>query len=584
MQRFQGKGRVARFKASIVLLAFLCVTVGCSSISNIKTARSSPEATTTGSISGTAKLVENNQTHVVALERVESNGNVTEIERINADTNDTGVLNFNFPRVENCNNANFMVVSVLDSAGNLQSRSLVAAPPPGENIEVGTNRLTTAQTNTILEGFLEASTDSAFFASMVTLFQRTPDISKDDSPDLVRGLKNIILGSNGVSEQVFDDVDTSMENEFNKSILCNDAPDERDFSDVTKLMKEANAASASEDANVIWQHTSALMGDVLIDAAEKSGIDPRRLTGVMAFAAKQSSENASIQKLPIKERLSIKLSIETIGYRLAFSEWISSYSNGIKILGAPNAQQERFANIKEGVNESLQIIYTDNALQFITPNEDVFERILSDMKNEFVKIHKEFIGDLELKNGDVSDIKTEFIEALESSQNIIDTIYGAKFGRFYQDGMSVSSMNADTWPNMLLPMGVATLFIKDRIKNGGTLEYAQEKSKLPKNMGWFNGGKGRRKFKDFPEGTQSVLVALELIKDDVAIASHKRIADRQVALLENDPLALMAIEREFVADINELSKNISGTLSAGLTLTTKYKQALMRLLIYPDLK
>lgn len=584
MIRLGIKGCFGYFSMGITMLVLLCLMAGCSSISDIKTTRSSRESSSTGTLSGTAKLSESNQTHVVALERVESNGGVTEVERINADTNESGVLSFNFPRVENCNNANFYVLTVYDAAGNIQRRSLTAAPPPGENVLVGINRLSTAQTNTTLEGFIGAGTDSAFFAGMVTVLQRSPDIPEENMPELAQGVKDVVLGSDGVSDQVFEDLERSMMDQFDKAMLCNDKADEMDFSDYTTLMNKANGKASSEDANVVWQQGSGKMADIFVDAAEKVGMDATLILGAMNSAARLTSENAFIQKLPLKERLVTKLSIETFGNRLAFSNWINNYQSGIVVLGGSNELRERFLSISNDIEESLRIIYNENAMQFITPNEESFTTILADMNAAFNGVYSDFIEDIESKKGDVANIKQALSDAIEAPSNILESIYGDTFGLYYHASMNeeISSRDMQTWPRMTLPMSVATMYIADLIKNGGSLKYTPDNAKVPQNASWLNAGEGRREFKDLADtAAAEIVVAFEQLKDDVAILSHRRLIQVIEAKMEEDSLAVSVAQHQFVESLQDVRANLSGTLSAGLSLSDKHKKALVSLLTYP---
>jgi len=556
-------------------------------------------------------------TYTLELWKMNSDGTTTLVSTKSVTSDSSGKITFSFSNVPTNATNNFLIVNVKDSAGTLQIKSLVPAPPAGSNNTLGVNTTTTKQAVLLEKLGAAIGTDDPIAVAFGLMFTRNPNLATSDINNFATIGKAAIIGGGsgttayGKEKYMLNNGATAADlTAFKKKLVYNAATGTKDLRTFAALTKSAvdTPAQAKADMN----KASAMMADIFVDAADAAGIDLNLILAGFDAAdpgslPASSGATAALGNLTTPFKNSMNGAATTFFTRLAALKVRRSYLAALTALNATSAEKTRFNNAVTKMTDAMS-----KADALFAPYFDGTYDQTETLQAAFNAAHLSSTattgaegvinagitaGKLTAATSTVGDAMdyvytqafNSFSTAVQSTnveistmQNNVSTALGGTptSSQLAANGVGTyRDFNGKTvnWP---IPQTVAVDFVATAINNGGGLTYNRtavaSAIPVPANMSWLNGTGTRTT--NFNTGNTSFENLLKL-QEDIQIAEFTRfyIWDPSNTTTSGHPTRAQeqTAKQAFISNLKTIVNNLGGTTDGTTAITTAQKKALV---------
>lgn len=556
-------------------------------------------------------------TYTLELWKMNSDGTTTLVSTKSVTSDSSGKITFSFSNVPTNATNNFLIVNVKDSAGTLQIKSLVPAPPAGSNNTLGVNTTTTKQAVLLEKLGAAIGTDDPIAVAFGLMFTRNPNLATSDINNFATIGKAAIIGGGsgttayGMEKYMLNNGATAADlTAFKKKLVYNAATGTKDLRTFAALTKSAvdTPAQAKADMN----KASAMMADIFVDAADAAGIDLNLILAGFDAAdpgslPASSGATAALGNLTTPFKNSMNGAATTFFIRLAALKVRRSYLAALTALNATSAEKTRFNNAVTKMTDAMS-----KADALFAPYFDGTYDQTETLQAAFNAAHLSSTattgaegvinagitaGKLTAATSTVGDAMdyvytqafNSFSTAVQSTnveistmQNNVSTALGGTptSSQLAANGVGTyRDFNGNTvnWP---IPQTVAVDFVATAINNGGGLTYNRtavaSAIPVPANMVWLNGTGTRTT--NFNTGNTSFENLLKL-QEDIQIAEFTRfyIWDPSNTTTSGHPTRAQeqTAKQAFISNLKTIVNNLGGTTDGTTAITTAQKKALV---------
>ncbi len=556
-------------------------------------------------------------TYTLELWKMNSDGTTTLVSTKSVTSDSSGKITFSFSNVPTNATNNFLIVNVKDSAGTLQIKSLVPAPPAGSNNTLGVNTTTTKQAVLLEKLGAAIGTDDPIAVAFGLMFTRNPNLATSDINNFATIGKAAIIGGGsgttayGMEKYMLNNGATAADlTAFKKKLVYNAATGTKDLRTFAALTKSAvdTPAQAKADMN----KASAMMADIFVDAADAAGIDLNLILAGFDAAdpgslPASSGATAALGNLTTPFKNSMNGAATTFFTRLAALKVRRSYLAALTALNATSAEKTRFNNAVTKMTDAMS-----KADALFAPYFDGTYDQTETLQAAFNAAHLSSTattgaegvinagitaGKLTAATSTVGDAMdyvytqafNSFSTAVQSTnveistmQNNVSTALGGTptSSQLAANGVGTyRDFNGNTvnWP---IPQTVAVDFVATAINNGGGLTYNRtavaSAIPVPANMSWLNGTGTRTT--NFNTGNTSFENLLKL-QEDIQIAEFTRfyIWDPSNTTTSGHPTRAQeqTAKQAFISNLKTIVNNLGGTTDGTTAITTAQKKALV---------
>ncbi|NOY65376.1 MAG: hypothetical protein GXO97_08290 [Nitrospirae bacterium] len=531
-------------------------------------------------------------TYSVTLEKMNSDGTLTEVGTTTVTADSQGKITFNFTDVPTNPTTHFLVITVKDSKNNVVRRSFVPAPPQGGTTELGVNNLSDKQTD-ILQAASLVGSDDPIVIAFGLIFTRTPYLTDSDIQNIAYLGNECII--NGFEKFLTDNGVTSSQLTAFKDALAYNA-NGKDLSDFTALFKSAvdNPAQAEDDMS----RAAGLIADIFIDAAAEAGIDLALVLAADDAAGGIADSGAGaqyFQNLSSQFQTAINQSMMTFHMRLAFVRLAKEYAEAMTALNASGTQVETFNTAMSNLFTAMETLDKKYAKYFTDPeNNPMTQQVQQQMDSDYSQAFTTFMTAITSTDADIAQMRQNMANAL----NISVSQLPSDVGKYYDyTGQYVN------WP---IPQVVVTNWVAGILSAGGDLTYTRLDDStypIPDSMGWLgvcsdtnyadqqscesNGGTWTKQRTDYTQmGFPLSFAALMGIQEDVNIAEMTRdyLYDQNNPQTNGQPTWEQERQAKLVLvnTLNAIISNIGGTTDGNTAISNAQKKALVRLMLPPN--
>ena len=541
------------------------------------------------------------QTYTITIQKMGTNGAVTDVSTSTAVADADGKLSFDLTGMLTNADCNFIVFIVKDANGLVVRKGFVPAPPAGSTNQMGINDLSTAQTEAILAAGVEIGTDDPIAVAYLITMIRNADATAADIINLAKMGKKAII--NGFEPFLTDNGITATQlATFKSKLIYNDATvggnPSKTIADLTKGFKTANNSTSSTTSKEEMQKAGGLMADVFMDAALASGIDIFLILAAHDAAGVIAEGSAEMAAISTNVKTSMSQSMTSFYKRIAIVKVKNEYSNALTTLGASGAQVDRFNTAIDTLMAASSQIDADYALYFTDPaaymaaNNTTADDVRAAIDERYQAAFRAFQGTTQ----GTGIISTD--AEITTMQTKIETTYGISDALVQQNGIGKYYDFGGTQKNWPIPQTVMVSWMADTKTAGGYFDYVRDTTAVPTEMVWMKkcsdetywnqatceaNGKtwaiGRRTYAGIGVPEYAKFMGLQ---EDLGIIDFSRYViymnnERPTRDQEQDA------KKTFFTRINNLVGNITGKTNATTDMTTAQKKAIIKLLMQPSM-
>jgi len=561
--------------------------------------------------------------YTLELAKVNSDGTTTLVSSTNTTSDANGKITFTFSNVPTQATNNFLIVTVKDTAGNVQIKSFAPAPAASGTNTLGVNTTTTAQANLMEQLGVLIGTDDPIVVSFGLMFTRNPNLTTADIGNfatigqqaIVNGMETYMTSPpTGVTAATAAQMTT-----FKAALVYNATAGTTDLRDFTALTKSAVDTPASAKADMA--KASGLISAAFVDAAHEAGIDLDLILAAFDSAGIKLQSGAgltAINALSTAFRTSMNQSVNSFFTQLASVKVQQRYSATLTALNATTAEITRFntavttMTTAMGDGDALFSSYFDG-----TSGYDMTETLAtafaagrlsnsgviatgitggslttaSTVQNAIDYVYQQaftaFSSAIASTNAEITSLKSSTATALGIAVGALPTGFGT-----YTD-FNGSTVN---WP---IPQTVAVNFVASVITATGSLSYTRSGLAIPTAMGeWFgtcaNGTSFTRTSCTGAGSTWTVKTATTFATGNTSFDSLLGIQE-DIMIAENTRYDIFAggttptqtqqqtAKAAFIQNLATIAGNIGGTTDGTTAYTTAQKQALVQAQQQPSL-
>jgi len=549
-----------------------------------------------------------NATYTILVQKVNSNGTVTDYTTAEATTDSTGKLSFSLSSLPTHPGTNFIVFIIRDASGNTVRKGFAPAPPTGSTNLVGVNNLSTAHTNAILAAGEIAQTDDPIAVAFLLVLLRSPEATENDARTLAALGKDAILGSAGFEGFLLSNgVTTSQLDTFKSKLIYNGTTGKKTIADMTASFKTAVDSGDTTTATREMQKAGGFMADVFMDAAEAAAID---FTMILAahdaagYIAQNAENTARMLSLTAAVRRSIEQAMSSFFMRIASVKVKSEYTKALTTLNASGSQVNQFLSAVETMMNANQAIDETYGEYFMNPDSylashpgETQQSVQQAIGAAFNAAFQTFQNNIQSTDADISTMRSNVVSAFQvQNPAFLPSYLPSDFGKYYD-----FSGQQKNWP---IPQVVMVNWLASIITAGGSLSYTQDTNSntpVPSSMSsWLgtcsvsyyrdqgscqsNGGTwttGRRTYDDTTPSPSPAFNYYMCLQDDIQIIEFNRYAiyssGQPTREQEKDAKLL------FQQRMSAAASRITGTTNGTGPISTGQKDAIIKLLMQPSM-
>ncbi len=548
-----------------------------------------------------AEALTSGATYTVVLERMNSDGTLTEVGTTTAIADSSGKITFTFAGVPTNPTVHFLVITVKDSSGNVVRRSFVPAPPAGGTNSLGVNNLSDKQTAMILKAAELVGSDDPIVMAFGLILTRAPGLSSNDIVNIATLGKRVIKdGLTGSFEQFLLDngISSVKLNTLKDAIAYN--PSGKDLSDFTSLFKSAvdNPAQAQDD----MAKAGGLIADIFVDAAARADIDLAMIlaahdsAGYLVDNDPQASQ--ALNSLSSTYKSAIEQAMTAFFMRIAYVRMAKEYTKAMTTLNATGSQITRFNQAVTTLTDNLAALDKKYAKYFEDPdNNPMTQAVQQAMNADYQQVFTTFMGDITSTDQEITAMRQNIANALNIPVADLSDV-----GTYYD-----YTGQQRNWP---IPMVIVTNWVANIISAGGELTYTRDTLPIPSTITWIGSCSGtpnadqyndqqscesangtwtaqRTDFtQQFQQGKELSFAALMGLREDVEIVEMTRywIYDQNNPNTNGQPTREQEKQAkvDMINNLNNLVGNLGGTTDGSTAISTAEKKALVRLMLPPN--
>ena len=544
-------------------------------------------------------------TYYITIQKVNSNGTVTDDSTTEAVTDTTGKLSFSLSSLPTHPGTNFIVFILKNEAGDTVRKGFVPAPPAGSTNLVGINALSTAQTNAVLAALELAATDDPIPVAYLLVLLRSPEATENDGRTLAALGKEAIMGDTGFEGFLTSNgVTTTQMSTFKSRLIYNPTAGKKTIADLTASFKRAVDSGDVATAAKEMQKAGGFMAEVFMDAAEAAGIDFTLILAAHDAAgdvAGNATNQARIQSLTSSVQKSMESSMSAFFMRIAAVKVKSEYARALNTLNASGDQVTRFQNAVDimmaanaAIDEEFRDYYMNPDAYLAAHPGETQQSVQQAMGARYEASFQAFQTAIESTTADINEMKANVVAAFK----VQNPGFNAGFlpGNFgtYTDFTGTQK----NWP---VPQVVMVNWLASIIAAGGDLDYTQETIAIPGMMvQWMgscnnpnfwdkgscegNGGvwaPGRRTYNDTTPSPSPAFNYYMAIQDDIQIIECSRYSiyqNGQPTRDEEKQAKLLFQQR-----MDAAGDRITGTTNGTTAISDAQKDAIIKLLMQPSM-
>ena len=530
------------------------------------------------------------ETYTISVQEVNSDGTLADASASTTATADSNSkIAFTLSSVPNNNSCNFLVVTVKDSGGTTQRRSITPCPNAGESLPMGVSGLTNVQTDALIEALTAAGTDDPILATFGFAIVRSSAITSSELTQMANLCNQGINASGGYISYLTSEGVTSGQIALYRSAIVSRLANTA--SGYSKLIKDSvDASTDAAKLNARGEAASKLLL-VLVQAATDAGFSQDRVleafnamgsvvmplmqtavgNGDISAATSQmidSSIGGGIQKLKAdKEIEKYSAALTTLG---ASGEDVTNYQTAATtLMNAMTAAFQTFEQVFTGSETDSGITAAESTLN--TAMNTAFNQFMTDTAASNSRITT-MISNIDTALGEASGLSV------------------SEFQFYTSDGTTIN------WP---LTMVILTDWVSTTVTNGGSVSYTRDNTTIPDNNEWLGScsadyydktscedpGQGNGTWiaarTDFVgDGVPASYASLFGIQQDIEIFDFVRWAAQSAA--GQDMSAHETLEKAFSDSVAGLSSEIDGTTDGSTAISSTLKTAIITLLKSPQ--
>lgn len=507
--------------------------------------------------------------YTVTLDKMLSDGSTTTVSSSSATADSNGKITFSFSSVPTCPSANFLIITVKDSSGNVVRESFVPAPPAGSTNSLGVNGVSTKQAQALVKAGSTIGSDDPMVMAFGLLFTRSDALTSTDISSIATLGKLGII--NGMETFMTNNGVTSTEmTKFKNALVCNQP--HKDLSNFTSLEKSAVDATSTTTSSDDMGKAGGMIADVFIDAAAASGVDLNTVQAAFNAAGSQvngSAGQTAMNAMSSSVRSAMNQSVQSFMKRLSTVRVQKSYSDALTTLGSSGAMVTQFNSAVTTLSTALSNIDTTYASYYQNPST-MTSSIQTAINNAYSNAFTNFQTGIAASNTAIGSMKSTVASALGVSVSSLPSNLGT-YTNF--NGKTVN------WP---VTQVAAVDFIANKLSNSGSMSYTRTTLPIPANMTWLS---SRTNFTS--GGMPASFAALMGIQQDIQIAENTRyyIFDSSNTTTNGNPTMAQqqAANLAFKNNLATIANNIGGTTDGSTAYSTAQKKALVLSQLQPSL-
>ena len=543
-------------------------------------------------------------TYTITIQKMNSNGTVSDYSTTTATANADGKLSFSLPSMPTNADCNFIVFILKDADGTVVRKGFVPAPPAGSTNELGINNLSTVQTNAILSAAEKIGTDDPIaFAYLITLL-RSDGATANDALLFAELGKVAIVGTGGFEDTLTSNGVTATQlANFKSYLIYNPTAGKKTLRDLTASFKAAVDSGDAATAKQEMQKAGGFMADVFMDAASSAGIEYTLILVAHDAAGDVAEDHQAdiISQLSTNVQSSMEQSMSSFFQRIAAVKVKGEYTKALTTLNASGTQVDTFNAAVNVMMDAMAAIDSDYADLFNDPqgyctaHSKDFATVQAEVNARYQAAFTAFQTAIESSNPDINTMKANVVAAFQ----VQNPGFNAGFlpGNFgtYIDFTGTQK----NWP---IPQVVMVNWLATIIAAGGDLDYTQDTIAIPAMMAqWMgtcsnpnfwdqfscqgNGGVWTTQRRTYNDTTPSPSPAFNYymsIMDDIQIIECSRYSiynGGQQPTREQEKQAKLLFQQRMEA----AGDRITGKTNTTTAISDAQKDAIIKLLMQPSM-
>lgn len=536
-----------------------------------------------------------NSTYNIFIQKVNSNGTVSDYSSTTGTTDSNGKLSFVLTNLPTTNEANFLVFIIKDFSGNVVRKGFVPAPPPGSTNLVGINNLSTVQTNAILAAGEAIGTDDPIAVAYRLVLLRSPEATVDDALLSANVGKDATVGSGGFEDFLLQNGMTSTQlNTLKSRLIYNPTAGKKTIADLTANFKAAVDSGDPTTATQEMQKAGGFMADVFMDAAEAARIDFTLILAAHDAAgviAQNSTNQARVQQLSSSVRRSLEQAMSSFFRRIAAVKVKSEYTKALTTLNASGDQVNNYLAAVQAMMNSQGNIdatygeYFQNPEAYVAAHNTTHETVRTAIDQAFQQAFATFQEDITSTNAEISQMRSNVTTAFGIDQSYLPADFGT-----YRDFNGTTK----NWP---IPQVVMVNWLASIISAGGSFSYTRDTLDIPAQITWLgicdplgatekyaceniNGGTWTPQRRTYNSPSEAFNAYLGL-QEDIQIIEFTRYAIYQGGQPSREQEKQARLE--LLQNLENAANRISGTTNGTISISLEQKKAVIRLLLQPSM-
>lgn len=540
-----------------------------------------------------------NTTYYLTIQKMNSNGTVTDYNSAEVTTDTNGKLSFTLSAMPTNADANFIVFIIKDDHNNVVRKGFVPAPPAGDTNLLGINNLSTAQTNAILSAGEKIGTDDPIAVAHLITLLRSDGATANDAVTFAELGKYAIVGAGGFEDTLTNSGVTATQlASFKSYLIYNPTAGKKTIRDLTAGFKAAVDSGNATTAKQEMQKAGGFMADVFMDAAASAGIDMNLiLAGHDAAGVVAELHSDITDQLAPGVKSSMNQSMSSFFQRIAAVKVKGEYTKALTTLNASGAQVDSFNSAVSTMMTSMQNIDSDYADFYNDPTAycqaqgKSLATVQAETNARYQAAFTAFQDAITSTDADIASMKNKVATGFGIPANQLPS----DFGKYYSfDGTQKN------WP---IPQTVMVTWLANALIAGGSFSYTRPADiatvlPVPSNMTWMGncsdstymdpgscGGHGgiwtspaRR---TYPTNMPDVMKGYMQLQDDLQIADMTRNFIYQNGQPTRDQEKQAKLT--FRNNLDLIAGWISGKIDAVTNLSDAQKKAIVKLLMQPSM-
>lgn len=361
-----------------------------------------------------------NHAYRVQLSTVSASGQQTALAQMEATANGDGQLSFQFSDVPDSDSVPFLMVEIMDTVGGQQQmvrQTLVPAPTPGQQMQMGVNELSHRQTQATMQA-LQTGTDHTAGAMFPLLIIPTGAITAADAENFGQAAAAAAFAFHDYLTQ--NGVTTTQMAAFQSAML----EAMREFAAANKNTAEQTDPAIA--AGMFGQAGASFMASLIQEGAA-AGIDPFLMSAAFDQAGQAIDVSTALTALPVNEIDAMHAAFLVDAQQRRLMSQLRGYAAAMPVVGADNTQTQTYTTAMNSLQTAMA-----------QARQNYYQQVFADPEN---------LPSSTSINQGLNDMATAmqhafmaFDQSTTASDTQIDSLMGNMAGRMNGGGMMGGGM------------------------------------------------------------------------------------------------------------------------------------------------